>query len=117
MLTKKAKLEQFDRLNAMHDVLIRYFWDSRKGYRPQATAKYRTKDGDRFKASVYRTDLASGGYIVIDCHPGMPMIQYYEEWRDAVARSTDYTSEYILAMKSLAEQLATALRPIQSDAA
>lgn len=115
-LTKKAKLEQFDALNKMHDLLIRYFWDDRDGVQPEPVAKYRTKDGDKFKASLYRTDLASGGYIVIDMKPGMPSIYYYEDWTRTVA-DLGFYCEYNLAMKSLAEQLRHVSVPVAITAA
>lgn len=102
-MTKKAKLEQYDAMNRMHDLLIRYFWDSRDGVKAERTATYR-KNGDTFKASVYRTDLASGGYVVIDVKPGMPTIEYYEDWQRNVA-ALPFDGEFALAMKSLAEQV------------
>lgn len=103
-LTKKAKLERFDALNIQHDLLLRYFWDSRDGYKPERTATYKTKDGDRYKASVYRTDLASGGYIVVESKPGVPAIDWFEDWQRKVGDMA-FSGEFSLAMKSLAEQV------------
>ena len=103
--TKKAKLEMFDALDRSQNLLIRYFWDSRENVKPEVTAKYRTPSGDRLRASVYRTDLASGGYIVIDANPGIPSIAWYEDWTRDVAAMPFDGSEFTTAVKTLMEQV------------
>lgn len=104
-LTKKAKLEMFDALDRSHNLLIRYFWDSREGVKPLVVAKHKTPSGDRIRASVYRTDLASGGYVVLDYKPGVPSIHYWEDWTRDVATLRVDGSEYSTAMRTLAEEL------------
>jgi len=104
MLTKKAKLEQFDSLKREHDLLQRFFWDSCENFPVSAEATYRTKENDKFYADVYGVNRPDGGYIVIQSLPGTPSIAYWEEWQTKV-REMPFSSEFCLAMKSLADQL------------
>ena len=104
-LTKRAKLEQFDALSRERDLLQRFFWDACEHTTPSAHASCSTKDHDRFFATVYATNRADGGYIVIKSLPsGTPSIAYYEDWTARVA-AMSFDGEFALAMKSLAELL------------
>lgn len=104
-LTKKAKLEQFDALERERDLLQRFFWDACEHAMPSAHESYTTKNHDRFFATVYSTNRADGGYIVIKSLPGgTPSIAYYEEWTARVA-AMSHNGEFALAMKILAERL------------
>jgi hypothetical protein len=121
-VTKKYKLERFDALQRKHDLLERYFWDSRRGVMPNAKARIRTKDGDVLLFSLYRTAASHGGYIVIeyDLTPGQSgtsSIHYWDQWQDETNRLTDYGSEYVLAVKQAAETLRRALSVTESVAA
>lgn len=84
--TQKAKLEQFDSLQREHGLLERYFWDSRADMKPDAVVREKTNHGDRCKFSVYGTDKAHGGYVVIEWNPGTPSLIYWEAWSDLVRR-------------------------------
>jgi len=103
-ITKKAKLEQFDTIHKERGLLERYFWDSREKLIPDAKATYRTKDGDKFVAFRYGMHRADGGYVIVECNPGVPSIQWADEWETKV-RELPFTGEWSLAMRSLAEQL------------
>ena len=104
MITKKAKLEQFDELQKEHDLLQRFFWDTVKAINPDVVEKYVTADGDVFHAVLYGADRADGGYIVQESIPGTPSIKYYDDWQYAVSQMPHGT-EYTLAMKILAERI------------
>jgi hypothetical protein len=118
MLTKKAKLEQFDAMQRERDLLQRYFWDSREGVKPDAKARVRTNSGDVRMFAVYRVDAAHGGYIVLESslryethgRPatrqfGTPSIRYWDEWQAETRGLTDYHSEYVQAARQAAEEL------------
>lgn len=105
----------FDALDKSQNLLIRYFWDSREGVKPLVTVKHRTASGDRIKASVYHTDLASGGYVVLDYKPGVPSIHWWEDWKRDVAGMPFDGSEYTIAVKSLAEQLRLGLVALEDN--
>ena len=107
MLTKKAKLEQFDEVSRQRGLLERYFWDSRDGdMKPEARSRVRTKDGDVFVFSVFFTDRPHGGYIVVEqpnvC--GVPSIEWWDVFTDKTLRLTDYC-EWSLAMRRGLEEL------------
>jgi hypothetical protein len=118
MLTKKAKLEQFDALQREHDLYQRYFWDSRDSVKPDAKARVRTRSGDVLMFAVYKVDAAHGGYIVLEsslryeAHGkpatrqfGTPSIRYWDDWQRETRNLTDYESEYVQAARQAAEEL------------
>lgn len=103
MLTKKAKLETFDALQRRHDLLERYFWDSRNKLTPDAVV-HEKAGKDHAKLSVYGTERGDGGYIVVELNPGMPTVCYYDEWRSKV-QALPFAGEYTHMMKRAAETL------------
>jgi len=118
MLTKKAKLEQFDELSRERDLLQRFFWDSREGVKPDAKTRIRTKSGDILLFTLYCTQAAHGGYIVLESQLryeahgkpatrqlGTPSIQYWDDWQSETRGLTDYESEYVQAARQAAEEL------------
>ena len=129
MLTKKAKLEQFDVIERERDLYQRYFWDSREtrfgGVKPDAKTRIRTKSGDILLFTVYRTQAAHGGYIVLESQLkyeahgqpatrqfGTPSIQYWDAWQSETNSLTDYESEYVQAARLAMEQLRGMLRQV-----
>lgn len=122
-ITKKAKLEQFDALQREHDLLQRYFWDSRDDVKSDAKTRVRTKSGDILIFTVYRVEASHGGYIVLESalryeahgRPatrqfGTPSIRYWDEWQAETNGLTDYESEYVQAARLAMEQLRNGLR-------
>ena len=73
-LTKKAKLEKFDALQREHDLLQRYFWDSRIDFPFDAQVRVASQIDKRDVCvfTVYGTQRADGGYIIIEWQPGGP---------------------------------------------
>lgn len=125
MLTKKSKLEQFDSLQREHDLLERYFWDTRQGVKAEAKARIRTKSGDILLFTLYQTKAAHGGYIVLEsslryeAHGkpatrqfGTPSIRYWDDWQAETRGLTDYMSEYVQAAREAMEVLRHSLTEI-----
>jgi len=109
MLTKKAKLEQFDELTRQRGLLERYFWDSRQSaMRPDAKARVRTQGGDVFLFAVYHTDKAHGGYIVVEQGESVPSIEWWETFC-LKTQALSYYGEWELAMLRGLEELRHAL--------
>lgn len=117
-ITKKDKLERFDQMDRERRLLERYFWDSRSKLVHDAKAVYRADNRDVFRAFAYGTDRGDGGYIVVESYtfnrladgtasldPGVPSIQYYNDWTRKVSELPHEASEYCTAMRSLAEQI------------
>ena len=59
MLTKKAKIEQYDAVTAERDLLQLYMHDTQSGVDPIIVRK------GAIRANLYRATGASGGYVVI----------------------------------------------------
>lgn len=107
-VSQAEKIRRFDELLDRASLLERYFWDSRKGVKPDVHVLERTLYGDKCSLSVYQTSAAHGGYVVMEWDPGTPALQWFEKFSIWV-NGLPYAGEHDLLMHRALGQLQSKL--------